>query len=101
MNDSPQQVQEEPQAQLDSGGHNCIDGSDDSVIPGSVSDMGQNHLPDTSCPVISGIPEMPLASDVEETRDLCTDSGIQPTSMATPTPMLTPSTPEKYLLRDR
>ena len=85
MNDSPQQVQEEPQAQLDSGGHNCIDGSDNSV----------------SCPVISGIPEMPLASDVEETRDLCTHSGIQPTSMATPTPMLTPSTPEKYLLRDR
>ena len=101
MNDSPQQVQEEPQAQLRSGDHNCMDSSDDSVIPESVSDTGQSHLPDISCPIICGIHEMPLAIDVEETRNSCTDRDTQPTSMATPTPMLTPSTPRNYPLRDR
>ena len=69
MNDSPQQVQEEPQAQLDSVDHNCMASSNDSVIPESVSDTGQSHLPDSSCPIICGIHEMPLAIDVVETRE--------------------------------
>ena len=66
----------------------------DSVIPESISDTGQNHLSDTSCPVIHGIPEMLVASDVRETRELCTDSGHSHRHpWLTPTTMLTPSTP--------
>ena len=101
MIDSPQQVQEEHQAQLDFDDHNRIELSDDSIIPESVSVRGQNHLPDASCSAIHRILEMPLASDVEETRDLCTDSDTLPTTMETHASMLTSSTPQKYPLCDR